>query len=69
MTDNNKPKDILRVEIDDGKMSVHFGKFNMSLIGHALRLANLQLDNEIIKSQAKPSPIAIPDSVKRILRR
>lgn len=66
MSNNNKPKHpdeklILKVTLLDGRISVDFGQVNLALISHAIRLAGLQVDNQIIASQSpKPSKIDIP---------
>lgn len=62
MSNNGKVITLLSVTLENGAMSVNLGhKCNIALISHALRLANLHVDNAIISSQApKDSPIIEP---------
>ena len=58
-----------KVELVNGSMKVSFGDFNLALISHALRIANLEIDNIIISSQqAKSSPIEVPKTIIDKLR-
>jgi len=45
--------ELVKVILKEGHMAVTFGKVNITLLSHALRLANLQLDNIIIGSQTQ----------------
>ena len=63
MTENGNPE-VIKVTLIDGSLKVSFGKYNTALIGHALRLANLKLDNVIIAQQApKPSALDIKQTI------
>lgn len=68
MSDNGKkPIELIRVELVDGSMNVNFGKVNAALISHALRIASLELDNQIIAAQ-QPSTIEVaPPNFKPIV--
>jgi len=61
---------LIKVDLTrEGKMEVTFGKFNLSLISHAIRMASLTLDNEIMKPK-EPSKIVpvnqvIPDDIRK----
>ena len=71
MTDNGKGKEVLKVMLHDGKLSVHFGEVNMALVSHAFRLASLELDNLIClqQQQQKKSDIEVPKTVLDKMRR
>ena len=64
MSNNGEAKhELLKVTLQDGKMKVTFGKYNMALIGHGIRMANLQLDAMICTKEMeakKDSPIIQP---------
>ena len=75
----NGKKLILKVELDDSGFSIEFGKVNMVLVSHGIRMAGLQLDNAIIgkaveKEIETKSPIIsnpnakIPDNILQSLR-
>ena len=69
MTDNDKDKELLKVTLRDGSISVHFGEVNLALITMAVKMAELELDNQIIGMQNKePSVIQTmsPDILKRL---
>lgn len=69
MSDNGKPKVLVSVTLQDGKMAITYGNFNHALLSHAMRMASLQLDNMIIQSQTEnQSPIAIPENIIKKLR-
>ena len=62
MGNNGKVITLMSVTLENGSISVNFDqKVNMALVSHALRLANLQLDNAIIAAEAsKKSSIIAP---------
>ena len=75
MSDNGKKlKTLVKVELDNGKMSIELDldkDTNVALVSHALRLASLQLDNALIgKAVEKESNIKtvsqLPDILKRM---
>lgn len=70
MSDNGKiPKTLIKVDLKDGAMKIEFAHdTNIALLSHALRLANLELDNQIIASQAKQSPIQKVSQLPNILK-
>lgn len=77
MTDNGKKSyELIKVTLIDGSMQIDFNHdVNISLISHALRIASLELDNQIIASQqpklVQPStsiPIVGQDILDRIRR-
>jgi len=72
MGDNGKLKGeqlLLKVTLGGGSMKVTFGPHNMALLAYALRRASLQLDNQIIASEAaKKSPITIPKDLRKRLQ-
>ena len=81
MDNGKKVIGLVKVELIDGNMVVSFGGgLNTALISHALRIASLELDNQIIAAQQKPQssievappnfkPIVGQDIVDRIRRR
>ena len=81
MGDNGKsqPVVLMNVILNGGSMQVKFkDNINTALLSHALRLANLQLDNMIIKNEEarseklgnliKPS-LTIPNDVLKRMRK
>lgn len=52
MSDNGDSIEVLKITLKHGSITVNFGQVNIALISHALRLANLELDNKIIASHS-----------------
>lgn len=71
MTDNGHGKEVVKVNLHDGKLSVVFGNVNIAIISHALRLASLELDNQIVgaNNEQEKSGIEVPKTILDKMRR
>ena len=70
---NGDKIELIKVSIAGGNMVVDFGKHNIALLSHALRVAGLHLDDmivekEIVAEESEKPKIVIPPNILDKLR-
>ena len=70
MSDNGKkPQTILEVtNLGDGKIEVKLYSKKMAVLCTALKLVELQIENEIIRQSIPKPVIEIPPSIRKLMR-